>query len=211
MPESSVSVVLREPNLKRRGDPPSVGGGMVWLPCESGLEPGTAIEVSWTGCIGLCTLGSGDLKSGCPGRRTPRALERMVPTKLDSAGETGLFAAASSSSVGWWDQPNGRCGVGGARNVFPVVVYVFPGVVDLWELNVPVLRRLIPSHSYCGAPFSLTGARLSWIFSSCIRFNSSSSLFWRIEDSLLTMAAVPLMASALGSVSDCGCSAMVWI
>jgi hypothetical protein len=142
----------------------------------------------------------------------------MVPTKLDSAGETGLFAAASSSSVGWWDQPNGRCGVGGARNafpgvvyVFPGVVYVFPGVVDLWELKVPVLRRLIPSHSYCGAPFSLTGARLSWSFSSCIRFSSSSSIFWRIEDSLLTMAAVPLMASALGSVSDCGCSAMVWI
>lgn len=45
----------------------------------------------------------------------------------------------------------------------------------------------------------------------CSRLSSSISILSLAVENLRTSAAAPRMASAFGSVSDCSCSAMVWI
>lgn len=143
-------------------------------------------------------------------------LERPRPLMVPAMLENMLLprsASSSSSSVGNRDMPNGGWGldgvlIGGAAGV--------GGCDDIVGARarkpaVIVLRLLKPSHSYSDAASSLIGAMLSAIFSSCNLFNSSVSILKRALERRRTIAAVPRIASALGSDSGCSCSAMVWI
>lgn len=137
------------------------------------------------------------------------ARDRIVPKTLDRPAEKGLSFSTSSCSVGKCDMPRGGWGVpaGGTENGDPGIVMDLP-----YWLPIVVLRLRRPSHSNCGTPSSLTDSSLAASsFSWRRRFSSSTSIFSRVVEKRRTRAAAPRMASALGSVSGCSCSAIVWI
>lgn len=184
--------------LRPEGRPQTLGegaGGGAGEKCavvgvEVGWEVGREISVRAMGCMwgpGLRCWDGSSVLFAARGRDAKPA--SMAPPR------------SSSPVVGRsWASASGKCDM--PRGGWRVRRLLTAGCAG--RLMV-VLRLRRPSHSTCS--FSPMGSIMSSRFSSWIRFASSTSSFCLEFESRRMMAAVPRIASALGSVSDSCCSA----